>query len=60
MIKVICISVVLSVAISTLITIFAMKIISNVFTAFLAQAENRFDEKIKLKKMVSCLHKNDI
>lgn len=59
MLKIIIISVVVSVIISSLITIFAMKITSNVFTKFLAQTEQRFDKKIKLKEMVSYLHKNN-
>lgn len=60
MLKAIIISVIVSVIISSLITILAMRITSNVFAKFLAQAEQRFDKKIKLKEMISSLHKNDV
>lgn len=54
MLKTIIISVLISVALSSLTTIFAMHIMSNFFTRFLAQTENRFDQKLgiykKLKK----------
>lgn len=60
MLKVIITSVIVSVVISSLITIFAMRITSNIFAKFLAQSEQRFDKKIKLKEMTNYLHKNDI
>lgn len=50
MLKTIIISVLISVALSSLTTIFAMHIMSNFFTRFLAQIENRFDQKLSIYK----------
>lgn len=54
------ISVIISVILSSLITVFAMRIMSDFFTKFLAQTEQRFDKKMKLKEITSYLHKNNL
>jgi hypothetical protein len=60
MIRIIMISVIISVILSSLITVFAMRIMSDFFTKFLAQTEQRFDKKMKLKEITSYLHKNNL
>lgn len=52
MLKIILISVVLSVALSSVITIFAMRIVSNVITLFVSRTEERFDKKLEIYKQL--------
>lgn len=47
MLKIILISVILSVALSSVVTIFAMRIVSDVITLFVSKTEERFDKKIR-------------
>ncbi|WP_242361293.1 hypothetical protein [Limosilactobacillus antri] len=48
MLKIIAISVLISVVLSSAITVFAMRIMSDFLTRFLAQTEDRFDKKLKI------------
>ena len=50
MLKIILISVVLSVVLSSVITIFAMWIVSDVITLFVSRTEERFDKKLEIYK----------
>lgn len=58
MIKVIILSVAISVFLSSLITYFAMKIMSDFWTKFLSQTEERLDKKIGLKKISESIKVN--
>lgn len=50
MLKIILISVILSVALSSVVTIFAMRIVSDVITLFVSKTEERFDKKLEIYK----------
>lgn len=52
MLKIILISVVLSVVLSSVITIFAMRIVSDVITLFVSRTEERFDKKLEIYKQL--------
>ncbi len=56
MLTIIIISIIVSVIVSSLVTFFAMKILSDFFTKFIIETEKRFEEKNNLEKM---LHKNN-
>lgn len=53
MLKIILISVVLSVVLSSVITIFAMRIVSDVITLFVSRTEERFDKKLEIYKQLN-------
>lgn len=53
MLKSILISVILSVALSSVITIFAMRIVSDVITLFVSKTEERFDKKLEICKQLN-------
>jgi Na+-transporting methylmalonyl-CoA/oxaloacetate decarboxylase gamma subunit len=52
MLKIILISVLISVVLSSAITIFAMRIMSEFITRFLTQTEDRFDQKLGIYKQL--------
>lgn len=56
MLTIIIISIIVSVIVSSLVTFFAMKILSDFFTKFIIETEKRFEEKNNMEKM---LHKNN-
>lgn len=53
MLKIILISVILSVALSSVVTIFAMRIVSDVITLFVSKTEERFDKKLEIYKQLN-------
>lgn len=58
MVKIIFISVIISVILSSLITLLLLKITSDIFTKVLRQTETRFDKKIHLKEISEVLRMN--
>lgn len=53
MLKIILISVILSVVLNSVITIFAIRIVSDVITLFVSKTEDRFDKKLEIYKQLN-------
>lgn len=53
MLQTIIISVLISVTLSSVITIFAMRIVSDVITLFVSKTEERFDKKLEICKQLN-------